>query len=40
MSSAGTHEANLVDMTAKDADPLTSEEVVGYFEGLSDTATG
>lgn len=37
---AGPHEANLSDMAVKYADPLTSEEVVGYFEGLSGAATG
>jgi maleamate amidohydrolase len=31
---SGPHEANLFDMTAKYADPLTAEEVVSYFEGL------
>lgn len=37
---SGPHEANVFDMTAKYADPITSEEVIGYFEGLSGAATG
>lgn len=36
----GPHEANLFDMTTKYADPLTSEEVVGYLERLSQTVAG
>jgi nicotinamidase-related amidase len=34
---AGPHEANLFDMTAKYADPLTAEEVVGHLERLGRT---
>jgi maleamate amidohydrolase len=33
----GPHEANLFDMTAKYADALPAEEVVGYLERLSET---
>jgi maleamate amidohydrolase len=33
----GPHEANLFDMTAKYADPLMAEEVVGYLERLGET---
>jgi nicotinamidase-related amidase len=36
--SAGPHEANLFDMTAKYADPLTSEEVVSHLQRLPETA--
>jgi maleamate amidohydrolase len=35
----GPHEANLFDMTAKYADPLTAEEVVGYLERLGEIIT-
>jgi maleamate amidohydrolase len=35
--SAGPHEANLFDMTAKYADPLTAKEVVSYLERLPET---
>jgi len=38
--SAGPHEANLFDMTAKYADACTAEEVMRYFEGLSRTVAG
>lgn len=34
---AGPHEANLFDMTAKYADPLTAEEVVGHLKRLRET---
>jgi len=33
--SPGPHQANLFDMTAKYADPLTAKEVVSYLEGLT-----
>ena len=36
----GPHEANLFDMTAKYADPLTCEEVVGYLKQLPGAAVG
>jgi maleamate amidohydrolase len=35
--SAGPHQANLFDMTAKYADPLTAEEVVGHLSGSPPT---
>lgn len=35
----GPHEANLFDLTAKYADPLTAEEVVGYLERLGEIVT-
>jgi maleamate amidohydrolase len=38
--SAGPHEANLFDMTAKYADGCTAEEVVRYLEGLPGPAAG
>jgi nicotinamidase-related amidase len=38
--SAQPHEANLFDMTAKYADPITGEEVVTYLTGLPDAGTG
>ncbi len=38
--SAGPHEANLFDMTAKYADACTAEEVMRYFEGLTRTVAG
>jgi nicotinamidase-related amidase len=37
---AGPHEANLFDMTAKYADPLSAEEVVGHLERLRETVAG
>jgi len=36
----GPHEANLFDMTAKYADALPAEEVVGHLERLSETVAG
>lgn len=36
----GPHEANLFDMTAKYADALSAEEVVGHLEGLSQAVAG
>jgi maleamate amidohydrolase len=36
---AGPHEANLFDMTAKYADPLTAEEVVSHLERLRETVS-
>jgi nicotinamidase-related amidase len=36
----GPHEANLFDMTAKYADPLTAEEVVSHLERLRATVRG
>ncbi len=38
--SPAPHEANLFDMTAKYADPLTAREVVSYLESLSETVAG
>jgi nicotinamidase-related amidase len=38
--SAGPHEANLFDMTAKYADGCTAEEVVSHFEGLPRPVAG
>jgi nicotinamidase-related amidase len=38
--SAGPHEANLFDMTAKYADPLVAEEVVSYLKRLPEAASG
>lgn len=38
--SAGPHEANLFDMTAKYADALTAKEVVSYLERLPEHAGG
>jgi nicotinamidase-related amidase len=38
--SAGPHEANLFDMTAKYADPLTAEEVMGYLTQLPEPVAG
>jgi len=38
--SAGPHEANLFDMTAKYADALTAKEVVSYLERLPETTGG
>lgn len=35
--SPGPHEANLFDMTAKYADGCTSEEVIGYLDGVRGT---
>jgi maleamate amidohydrolase len=37
---AGPHEANLFDMTAKYADPLAAEEVIGHLEQLRETVPG
>jgi nicotinamidase-related amidase len=37
---AGPHEANLFDMTAKYADPLPAEEVVGHLERLGASVAG
>jgi nicotinamidase-related amidase len=37
---AGPHEANLFDMTAKYADPLTAEEVIGYLTRLPEPLAG
>jgi maleamate amidohydrolase len=37
---AGPHEANLFDMAAKYADPLTAEEVVGHLQRLGETVAG
>lgn len=37
---AGPHEANLFDMTAKYADPLTAKEVVSYLERLPGAVAG
>jgi nicotinamidase-related amidase len=38
--SAAPHEANLFDMTAKYADPLTAREVVSYLTRLPEARTG
>ena len=38
--SAGPHEANLFDLTAKYADGCTAEEVVRYLDGLPGSAAG
>jgi maleamate amidohydrolase len=38
--SAGPHEANLFDMTAKYADPVTAEEVITHLERQRETVPG